>query len=305
MAIVTYSSNADGGQPPITLGCVFRPQFPPEQLAAAARTADDAGVDELWLWEDCFAHGGIASAAIALANSQTVTVGIGVLPIPLRNVALTAMEIATLERAFPGRLRVGVGHGVQDWMGQVGAQVASPLTLLREYLQCLRALLRGDSVTYKGRYVSLDEVRLEWTPKAEIPLLSAAGGPKTMQLSGELASGTILTGGTSPHGVRAALAEIAAGQAKNDPSAKHAVVVNVVCATGPDAEAAAAAEIQRSGFDASACVTAHGNAEQIADSARQWVSAGASTVVLQPTPEVNVQSFLEFVGGTVRQRFLG
>ena len=61
-----------------SLACVLRPQIPPEELAAAARTADDAGVDELWLWEDCFAHGGIASAAIVLSNSTTVSVGIGV-----------------------------------------------------------------------------------------------------------------------------------------------------------------------------------------------------------------------------------
>lgn len=42
------------------------------------------------------------------------------------------MEIATLDRAFPGRVRIGVGRGVQDWMRQVGAGVASPMTLLRE-----------------------------------------------------------------------------------------------------------------------------------------------------------------------------
>src|SRR6202171_1113461 len=60
-------------------------------------------------------------------------VGLGVLPTPLRNVVATAMEIATLEAMFPGRLRVGIGHGVQDWMRQGGAPAASPLTLMREY----------------------------------------------------------------------------------------------------------------------------------------------------------------------------
>ena len=39
---------------------------------------------------------------------------------PLRNVALTAMELATVERMFPGRFVPGIGHGVLDWMGQVG-----------------------------------------------------------------------------------------------------------------------------------------------------------------------------------------
>ena len=62
---------------------------------------------------------------------RAAAVGIGVLPVPLRNVALTAMETATLHRLFPGRLTVGVGHGVQDWMGQVGARPESPVTLLR------------------------------------------------------------------------------------------------------------------------------------------------------------------------------
>ncbi len=69
--------------------------------------AELAGVAELWLWEDCFLQGGIAQAAAALALTETLTVGLGVLPAPLRNVVTTAMEIATLEAIFPGRLRLG------------------------------------------------------------------------------------------------------------------------------------------------------------------------------------------------------
>ena len=62
---------------------------------------------ELWLWEDCFLQGGIAAASVALSSSEALTVGLGVLPAPLRNVVSTAMEIATLEAMFPGRLRLG------------------------------------------------------------------------------------------------------------------------------------------------------------------------------------------------------
>ena len=72
------------------------------------------------LWEDCFLEGGIAQAAVVLVLSESLTVGVGVLPAPLRNVVITAMEIATLEAMFPGRLRVGIGHGVQNWMRQAG-----------------------------------------------------------------------------------------------------------------------------------------------------------------------------------------
>ena len=56
------------------------------------------------LWEDCFLEGGIAQAAVVLVLSESLTVGVGVLPAPLRNVVITAMEIATLEAMFPGQV---------------------------------------------------------------------------------------------------------------------------------------------------------------------------------------------------------
>ena len=117
---------------------------------------------------------------------------IGVLPVPLRNVALTAMETAALHRLFPGRVTVGVGHGVQGWMGQVGARAESPVTLLGEYLQALRGLLRGERLTVDGRYVQLDDVALDWPPPTPPPVLAAAAGPRTLRLSGQFADGTII-----------------------------------------------------------------------------------------------------------------
>src|SRR3712207_1611387 len=102
------------------LGAVFVPQWEPERLRSVARAADEAGLEELWLWEDCFFESGVASAAAALAWTDRLRVVVGLLPTPLRNVALTAMEAANLERMFPGRSMLGIGHGVQDWMGQVG-----------------------------------------------------------------------------------------------------------------------------------------------------------------------------------------
>ena len=49
------------------LGVVFTADRPPEELPAFATAAEAAGLDELWVWEDCFLSGGIASAATALA----------------------------------------------------------------------------------------------------------------------------------------------------------------------------------------------------------------------------------------------
>ena len=165
-----------------TLGAIFLPSNPPERLPALARAADEAGLEQLWLWEDCFLNSGIAATAAALASTTRLKVGIGILPVPFRNVALAAMEIATLHRLFGDRAIIGLGHGVQDWMEQVGVRAASPMTLLREYTTALRALLDGERVTTAGRYVKLDGVALDWVPVSAPELLIGATGPKTLAL---------------------------------------------------------------------------------------------------------------------------
>ena len=187
-------------------GVVFRPQHPPEQLRAAVEAAEAAGIDELWLWEDCFLEGGPTTAAAALAWSARITVGIGLLPVPFRNPALAAMELATLSRMFPGRLTVALGHGVQDWMRQVGAAVDSPMALLREHTSAVRSLLAGETVDVRGRYVSLDRVALDWPPARPPTLLVGARGPKTIALAGELTDGVLLDSVTDPDVVRRARA---------------------------------------------------------------------------------------------------
>ena len=196
-----------------TTGVVFRPQSPPEQLRNAARRADEAGIDELWLWEDCFLEGGLTAAAAALAWTGRLTVGVGLLPVPLRNPALVAMELATLARLFPGRFLPALGHGVQDWMAQVGGRVASPMALLREHTDAVRTLLAGRTVTATGKYVRLDGVTLDWPPQQPQPVLIGGRGPKTLRLAGEVADGVLLDSGLTLEQVRESLAAVEEGRA--------------------------------------------------------------------------------------------
>ncbi|MFD5894713.1 LLM class flavin-dependent oxidoreductase [Streptomyces sp. NPDC060366] len=281
------------------LGAVFRPQLPPERLRDIARTADDAGLDELWLWEDCFLESGIASASAALAWTERLRVGVGLLPVPLRNVALTAMEAATLHRLFPGRAILGVGHGVQDWMAQTGSRVESPVTLLREHLLALRALLAGERVTADGRYVKLDAVALDWPPStdpAPPAVFAGATGPRTMRLTGEAADGTILTGGTTPDEVRRSRQLIAEGRESAGRTGHHPVVVYLHTATGTSGAERLRAELDATGLPHGVA----GPAAAVAEAVQALVEAGADTVVLQPTPdEPDPEGFIRFTAAEV------
>ena len=90
---------------PPGVGFTFTPDRPIGDLPRVAREAEELGFDQLWLWEDCFLSGGIATSATALAAGTTITVGLGIMPAVFRNVAATAMEVATLANLYPGRFR--------------------------------------------------------------------------------------------------------------------------------------------------------------------------------------------------------
>ena len=148
-------------------------------------------------------EGGLTATAAALAWTERLRVGVGLLPVPLRNPALAAMEIATLARLFPGRLLPGLGHGVLDWMAQVGARVpiADDPAAGVHRPRCANCCTAG-RVQLAGRYVQLDGVALDWPPAQVPPLLVGARGPKTLRLAGELADGVILDSDITPDGVR-------------------------------------------------------------------------------------------------------
>ncbi|MFC9505625.1 LLM class flavin-dependent oxidoreductase [Streptomyces sp. NPDC057002] len=285
------------------LGAVFRPQIAPERLRSVAQLADETGLDQLWLWEDCFREGGISTAAAALAWTERVRVGVGLLPVPLRNVAVTAMEVASLHRMFPGRVIVGVGHGVQDWMGQVGARVESPVTLLREHLVALRALLGGERVSTEGRYVKLDDVALDWPPEGGGGgVLAGATGPRSLRLTGEAADGTILTATTNAEGVRKARQLIDGGrEAAGRGGGPHQVVVYLLTATGAGAAERLRAELADEGLESVPDLGVAGDAGAVAKAVERLAEAGADTVVLQPTgDEPDPEGFVRFVAEEVR-----
>jgi alkanesulfonate monooxygenase SsuD/methylene tetrahydromethanopterin reductase-like flavin-dependent oxidoreductase (luciferase family) len=283
------------------LGAIALPSLPPERLRAVAVAADEAGLAELWLWEDSFWAGGIATAGVALSATQRLRVGVGVLPAPLRAAPLLAMELAALARVAPGRLLPAVGHGIQEWMGQSGVRVASPLTLLREYTSALRALLAGEEVsTPENRYVRLDRVRLVWPPDEPLPLSIGTEGPRSLELSGELADGTVLTGGTTPAGVRAAREHIERGRWAAGRPRPHRVTLYLRAATGPDAAARLEADAPRWGLEQNDDTGVAGDAEAVAAAVRRWADAGVDAVILQPTvDDLDPEGFVRFAATEV------
>lgn len=194
-----------------SLGVMVRRDIAPEDVTAHAAALADS-FDELWVVEDLPFAGGISQMTAILESTTDVVVGHGIAPAPFRTAAGLAMEWATLERMYPGRVACGLGHGVQSWMAQLGEQVASPLSLIRETCVAVRSLLAGERLDMSGRYVTVNDVELEFPPLHAPPVSLGVVGPKSLQLSGEVADGTVLGEATGPTEIAAARNHIRRGQ---------------------------------------------------------------------------------------------
>jgi 5,10-methylenetetrahydromethanopterin reductase len=223
----------------MNVGIMFRRENAPETLPDYARRAEQVGLSELWVVEDCFYGSGIASAAVALACTSTIRVGLGIMPAVARNAAFMAMEIATLARLYPRRFVPGIGHGVADWMKQIGVFPKSQLAALAETSEVVRRLLAGEAVTFHGDHVHLDHVKLEFPPQHVPPVILGVRGPKSLQVAGRSADGAILAELASPAYIRWAREQIRQGQgAAGRAGTPHSITVYVLCALDADGNAA-------------------------------------------------------------------
>lgn len=219
-----------GARVGIQLGATTAPQ----ELGDVASEAERLGYSEIWLAEDYFQLGGISSAAIALAATQRIPVGLGVVAAAARHPAASAMEFATLGTTHAERFMAGLGHGAPEWVRQMGLEPASPMRLLREATDAIRQLLGGAEVTQAGDYFEFDRVRLHHPPPTPIPLYLGVHGPASLRLSGELGNGTLLGWFSSPGYVTWARERIEEGRARGERTDPHSLVVLCVLSISED-----------------------------------------------------------------------
>jgi 5,10-methylenetetrahydromethanopterin reductase len=195
-----------------SLGLVLGSETPPAAIAEIASTAERLGFAELWAPEDCFFNGGIATSAAALAATSRMRVGLGVVSAVARHPAILAMELATLEGIYPGRIMPGIGLGAPAWVAQMGLTPTSQLAAVRETVTTFRRLLGGEEVSFAGDVHSFQAVKLTHPPAAAPEIHVGVLGPRMLQLSGEVADGTVVSVMATPAYVAWMREQVAAGQ---------------------------------------------------------------------------------------------
>jgi 5,10-methylenetetrahydromethanopterin reductase len=268
----------------ISVGVSLASPIPPTQLIAAYQLIEQRGFNELWVHEDYFYHGAFSAAATALQATRGISVGIGIVSALVRHPAVTAMEIATLAGSHPGRLRVGIGHGVPEWMQQLGLKPKSPLQSLKEAFTSVRRLLAGEVLTQVGLF-TFNGVQLAH-PVAGVPLYAGVIGPKSLALSAEIADGTVITVMSGPKYIEYAreITTTASGQTQDFPA--HALPTLTLCFVDVDGRAA-----RRAARKAVALMLALAGPDiltkvyGIDDQLRDMIARGGATIIEAEMPE--------------------
>jgi len=142
----------------------------PDSLVRVAQHAEAAGLASLWAGEHIVLPSpqppdyaiapeipfldAVVALALAAANTTSITVGTGILELPLHQPVLLAKQLASVDQIARGRLVVGVGVGYLALeFAALGVPLDERATRTDEHLEAMRALWTMDAPEYHGQHV--------------------------------------------------------------------------------------------------------------------------------------------------------
>ena len=179
------------------------------EMAASMADAERAGFSMGFFSETFFTNRDSVSALSAFSLS-TERMALGATQVVrLRSPLVMAQTMATLDEMSGGRIVLVVGAATDKHAARNGIAPMKPPQVLREYIHSIRLLLTGEKITYRGRFVTLEDVGLNFTPvRSEIPIWVAGASPLGLRIAGQLGDGILLDAGTSPEYSANAIARI-------------------------------------------------------------------------------------------------
>jgi 5,10-methylenetetrahydromethanopterin reductase len=164
-----------------------------EVLSFAKRADKNKRIHSLWIPESWGREAFASLGAISQATHR-VKLGTAIINIYSRTPATIAMAATTLDMLSQNRTIIGLGAStptiVEDFHG-LGFE--KPVARMREYIECIRAMIKGDKVNYNGEYVKAKDFKLLYKPQREsIPIFVACVNTNMISLASNMADGVLL-----------------------------------------------------------------------------------------------------------------
>ncbi|HEY3116374.1 MAG TPA: LLM class flavin-dependent oxidoreductase, partial [Chloroflexota bacterium] len=154
---------------------------------ALAKAVDEYGFDTLTVYDDLmFKPAWPILTAMAL-QTQRVRLGPGIVNPYLMHPAVLAGHAALLDELSNGRAYLGIGKGA--FLEFLQVDQPRPIATLREAIEIIKRLLRGDRTPYHGKvFHATESAFFRWTPpRAGIPIMVGTWGPKMTEMAAAVA----------------------------------------------------------------------------------------------------------------------
>ena len=162
--------------------------------------ADRLGFYSVWSAE-AYGSDAVTPLAWIAARTKQIHVASGIMQMPARTPAMTAMTATTLDQLSGGRFLLGLGvSGPQVVEGWHGEPYGKPLVKTREYVEIVRKIwAREQPVEHQGEHyqipyrgpgaTGLGKPLKSILHGRQIPIYIAAIGPKSVEQAAEIADG--------------------------------------------------------------------------------------------------------------------
>jgi hypothetical protein len=150
-----------------------------DEACEAARFADAAGFDSLWISHALGIDPIMALACVAADAPRLSELGTSVVPLYGRHPIPLAQLAMSAQTALQGRFTLGVGAGsTQQAEGRMGLAWDRPYSFTREFIDSLEPLLAGKQADVDGEQITTHARLSIGAPPT--PILLAALGPRML-----------------------------------------------------------------------------------------------------------------------------
>jgi 5,10-methylenetetrahydromethanopterin reductase len=176
------------------LGYSLGPLLSMREIILCAKMADQQeNVDSLWVPES-WGRESFATLGAISQVTRKVSLGTSIINIYSRTPAIVAMAATTLDMLSDNRTIIGLGAStaaiVENWHG---LKFNRPASRMKEYIECLRLMTRGEKVKYNGEFFQINNFKILHQPqRANIPIFMAAVNKKMVSMASKLADGILL-----------------------------------------------------------------------------------------------------------------
>lgn len=208
------------------------PNKPIQDCIQMGVVAEELGYGGVWIADShSVMRDAYAILSVLAVQTKRIKLATGVTHTVTRHPAVLANSWATLHELSGGREILGIGVG-ESAVANLGLR-PEKLAIFEQKVAVIRALMGGESIEYEGM-----EIQMAWS-NADVPIVMACSGPKSLQLGGRIADGILFQVGSDPAFVRYALDNIRLGAEQSGRKLEDIkLYMRVACAVLDDREKA-------------------------------------------------------------------